>query len=78
MPTITLTLTDTPTGGVAMHSHFDPAIGPIHSPAQAAALDIIARTKLDWLTVPALVVGTVDIDAVHRTRDRVITPQASA
>lgn len=48
MPTITLTLTDTPTGGVAIQTEFKPAAGNPCSPAQAAALDIIARTRKDY------------------------------
>lgn len=45
MPTVTLTLSDTPTGEVAIRSDFKPAVGNPCSPAQAAALDIIARTR---------------------------------
>lgn len=48
MPSVTLTLTDTPTGGVAVHTDFKPAVGEPCSAAQAAALDIIGRTKRDW------------------------------
>ena len=48
MPTVTLTLTDTPTGGVAVHTSFTPAVGAPCSPAQAAALDIIRRTRHEW------------------------------
>ncbi len=75
MPTVTLTLTDTPTGGVAIHTDFRPAIGAPCSPAQAAVLDIIARTKRDWGMTPAgaarPLLAEVDIDAVHRIRDKV-------
>ena len=76
MPAITITLTDTPTGGVAVHTDFAPAIGAPCSPAQAAALDIMARTKRDWgvtsgattpAPAPAPMQG-VNIDAVHTTR----------
>jgi len=71
MARIIITLTDTPTGSVAIHTDYHPAIGNPCSPAQSAALDIIARNKRDWgLKVPVL--GGVDIDAVHRTRDRVV------
>lgn len=45
MPQVTITLSDTPDGGVAVHSDFKPAIGAPCSAAQAAALDIIARTR---------------------------------
>ncbi len=48
MPSVTITLTDTPTGGVAIHSEFKPSIGAPCSPAQSAALDIINRTTRDW------------------------------
>ena len=48
MPTVTLTLIDTPTGGVAIQTEFKPAAGNPCSPAQAAALDIIARTRKDY------------------------------
>lgn len=48
MPTVRLTLTDTPTGGVAVHSDFEPAVGNACSPAQAAALEIFNRTRRDW------------------------------
>lgn len=48
MPSITLTLTDTPAGGVSVASSFRPAIGHPCSPAQSYALDIMARTRKDW------------------------------
>ena len=48
MPSITLTLTDTPAGGVSLASSFRPAIGHPCSAAQAYALDIMARTRKDW------------------------------
>ncbi|OGO99925.1 MAG: hypothetical protein A2Z93_14380 [Curvibacter sp. GWA2_64_110] len=71
MPTVTITLTDTPAGGVAIHTDFKPAIGAPCSAAQSAALDIITTTKRQWSgTTPLL--AEVDIDAVHRTRDRVV------
>ncbi len=76
MAEVIITLTDTPTGGVSIHSSFRPAVGAPCSNAQGAALDIIARTKRDWgLKAPLL--AEVDIDAVHRTRDRVV-PSAQA
>ena len=71
MPSVTITLTDTPTGGVAIHTEFKPAIGAPCSPAQAAVLDIISRTKRDW-GMKAPLLAEVDIDAVHRTRDKVV------
>ncbi len=48
MATITLTLTDTPNGSVALHSSFCPAVGHPLSPAQAHALDIVSRTRKQW------------------------------
>ena len=53
MPTVTLTLSDTPTGGVAIHSDFRPAIGQPVSPCQQHALDMIARTHRQWGIAPA-------------------------
>ena len=80
MPKITITLSDTPTGGVAIHSDFAPAVGKPCSPAQSAALEIINRTNKQWGLQPSAalafkltpLVGEVDIDAVHRARDRVV------
>ncbi len=48
MAQITLTLSDTPDGGVSIHSSFTPAAGLPCSPAQSQALDIIARTHKQW------------------------------
>lgn len=48
MPAVTITLTDTPAGGVAIHTDFKPAIGRSCSPAQSAALEIFNRTRKDW------------------------------
>lgn len=57
MAQVTIVLADTPTGGVAVHTDFKPSIGAPCSTAQAAALDIIARTRkaygLDAPTPPA-------------------------
>lgn len=72
MPSITITLTDTPAGGVAIHTDFRPAIGAPCSAAQSAALEIISRTKREW-GMKAPLLAEVDIDAVHRTRDNVLT-----
>jgi len=71
MPAVTITLADTPSGGVSIHTDFRPAIGAPCSPAQAAALDIISRTKKHW-GMPAPLLAEVDIDAVHRQRDGVV------
>ena len=48
MPSITITLTDTPVGGISLHTDFKPAVGNPCSLAQSAALDIIRRTTLDY------------------------------
>lgn len=53
MPTITITLTDTPKGAVAIHTDFNPRVGHPISPAQAHALDIIARTHKQWGIAPS-------------------------
>jgi hypothetical protein len=53
MPSITIILTDTPDGSVAIQSSFKPAIGHPCSPAQSQALDIIARTHKLWGVHPA-------------------------
>lgn len=68
MPDITLTLSDTPDGGVAIHSSFRPAVGNPCSPAQGYALEIISRTHKAWGVRIDRPGGGVDIDAVHRTR----------
>lgn len=73
MANVTITLSDTPSGGVSIHTDFKPAVGNPCSQAQAAALDIISRTRKVYGISPpdtvAFRVGGVDIDAVHRTRD---------
>lgn len=53
MPSITITLSDTPAGGVAITSNFRPAVGEPCTAAQATALDIMARTNKEWGTRPA-------------------------
>lgn len=45
MPQVTLTLTDTPNGQIDIQTDFKPSIGAPCTAAQAAALDIIARTR---------------------------------
>jgi hypothetical protein len=45
MPQVTIILTDTPEGAVSVRSDFKPAVGAPCSAAQAAALDVIARTQ---------------------------------
>ena len=45
MPTIQITLSDTPAGGVSIASDYEPARGEPCSLAQQAALEIIHRTR---------------------------------
>jgi hypothetical protein len=69
MPTIVLTLTDTPNGSVSIHSNWKPAVGNPCSAAQSAARELIARThKHSGVHIDAAP-GGVDIDAVHRVRN---------
>lgn len=71
MPTVTITLEDTPSGGVNITSTHRPTVGAPCTPAQSAALEIMARTRRDW-GMKAPLLAEVDIDAVHRSRDRVV------
>lgn len=71
MASVTITLEDTPTGGVSVHSDFKPAIGKPCSQAQATALDIINRTRKHYGLADVPMVG-VDTDAVHRSRDNAV------
>lgn len=48
MAQVHITLSDTPTGGVEIHTDFSPTVGAPCSKAQAAALDIFARTRREW------------------------------
>lgn len=48
MPKVTITLEDTPMGGVSIKTDFTPAVGAPCSTAQATALDIIRRTARDY------------------------------
>lgn len=43
--TVVITLIDTPTGDVAVHSTFTPAVGQRCTPAQAYAMDIICHHR---------------------------------
>ena len=78
MPSVTITLTDTPEGGVCVASNYVPALGRNTSTAQSAALDIINRTCREYglpnplRTVTNALRDGVDIDAVHRSRDNVV------
>lgn len=71
MPAVIITLEDTPSGGVAITSNFRPTVGAPCTAAQAAALEIVNRTRRDW-GMKAPLLAEVDIDAVHRTRDRLV------
>ena len=48
MATVTLTLTDTSTGTIALGTTFMPAIGHPLTPAQMAAIEMMRRTCRDW------------------------------
>lgn len=78
MSTVTITITDTPTGGVAVHSDYVPALGSKTSLAETAAQDIINRTCREYglpnptARISPVLRDGVDIDAVHRTRDNVV------
>ncbi len=67
MPSVTIILSDTPNGQVAVQHNFMPAVGMPCSPAQSAALDVIIRTRKSY-GLPMPITDGVDIDAVHRTR----------
>ena len=71
MPTVTLTLTDTPAGGVAITMDFKPAIGQQASPAQADALDFVRTHRKrwgDWDTTPVCKCPA-DLNASELARD---------
>ena len=76
MPEVTITLTDTPDGRVAIQHNYQLAAGQPCSTAQAAALDIINRTARIWDVNVAgnrhMTLTEVNIDAVHRRRDGVV------
>ncbi|MCS4509168.1 hypothetical protein [Xylophilus ampelinus] len=74
MATITLTLTDTPNGAVALHSSFTPAIGAALSPAQAHALDLVSRTRKQWGLHIDAAPGTITMDDIRA----LITPAGGA
>ena len=48
MAKVQITLTDTDTGGVEVHTDFAPTVGAPCSKAQAAALEIFNRTRREW------------------------------
>lgn len=72
MPEVTIVLTDTPSGAVAIKHNFVPRAGNPCSPAQAAALEIINRTTREWGVKQPPLLAEVDIDAVHRRRDGIV------
>ena len=78
MPSVTITLTDTPTGGVAVYSNYAPALGSKTTPAQQAAQDIVNRTCREYGLKPVRQVGPLvhggDIDAAHRGHDNAVEP----
>lgn len=82
MPSVTITLSDTPEGGVAVHSNYVPALGHKTSMAQSAAQDIINRTCREYglpnptRSVAPILRDGVDIDAIHRRRDNVVEERA--
>jgi hypothetical protein len=84
MASVTITLTDTPNGGVSVASSHVPALGNRLSTAQAASLEIINRTCREYglanplRNVSPMLRDGVDIDAVHRTRDNVVATMVSA
>lgn len=59
MATVHITLTDTATGGVEVHTDFVPGIGAPCTKAQSAALEIFNRTRREW--------KLSGIEAVHIT-----------
>ena len=48
MASVTIIVTDTPDGSVAVQSNYVPALGKSTSPAQTAAQDIINRTCREY------------------------------
>lgn len=83
MASVTITLADTPAGGISIRSDYQPAVGNPCSRAQAAALEILSRTRKEFglpvqsttgaaVAVLPVKADGLDIDAVHRTRDHVV------
>ena len=52
MATVQITLTDTPEGGLSVHTTFKPAVGKACTAAQSAALEIVTRTSKQWGVQP--------------------------
>ncbi|TXH90327.1 MAG: hypothetical protein E6Q78_05130 [Rhodoferax sp.] len=53
MAEVTITLKDTPSGGVSVHAKYEPGLRVPCTNAQLAALEIIRRTTRDWGMPPA-------------------------
>lgn len=65
MAQVIITLSDTPTGGVSLHTDFKPAVGAPCSPAQSAALGFMAQHKREWgATAPSG--ATIQTDTAWR------------
>ena len=60
MADVTLTLRDTPTGGVVVHTTFQPALGQRLTPAQALALDLATQASHRAEVTHMQVVNTAD------------------
>jgi len=87
MPSITIVVSDTSTGGISVRSDYHPTAGSPCSRAQSAALDMVRRTRKEFgLSDPSstalapvpLRTDGVDIDRVHRTRDNVVNVTGAA
>ena len=66
MAQVTITLKDTPQGGVEVQTDWKPSIGAPCSKAQSAALEIFNRTRKEW--------ALTGIDVVHMN----VAPAAQA
>lgn len=75
MPSVTITLADTPKGSIAIKTDFLPAAGRPCSPAQGAALDIQRQLRKDY-GITDLPIVEIDIDAVHKTALNQLQSQA--
>lgn len=61
MPKVTITIADTPEGGISVESDYAITVGARCSLAQSAALDIIARTRKSFgLDKPSEKSGPID------------------
>lgn len=72
MASVTITVEDTPVGGVSVKSNYVPAIGQRTTVAQVAAQEMINRTCREYGLANPLRNG-VDIDSVHRSRDSAVS-----